>query len=522
MSKTFYIIMAHADARPTVLRHLPYWRHNAGTGPILLFFPIDATLNVDGCEHLAYGRRGHHGPESIQRFRFLLKHLVSRASAYDRVIIHEYDSICISPRFPETPENVVCANAFFNRDQDPRFTEKMYTHPPLVIPLPFLQRIVDVMASVPIEVGGYFWDRHFGSLCDRVGIEIVSFCEHTKQGYSKNTIEPEHWPSFKMAVQSGARVFHGIKTPEALNVLRASPWVLHTTGGKDNFIAFSLFGTAEKYFCGMDRNIALAEEHFPEWLVRIYMPDEMCGSEWHKRFEPYVKFNPSGIPPMFARFLIHDSPDCDRFIIRDADSRLSQREVDAVNAWITSGRLLHTMRDHPAHTSFPICGGMWGGQGGKLLGGRSMEHAIRNWIKTRAGAYAGHDPDQKFLADVIYPANKDSMLQHDSFSAKYYAGSKPFPTARPEPKPNEPYFVGEVFDENDQCRQGDRDMILGAEGKLPKPRVPKFGEVWSHDGEPFVVIPANLASDWSKWTFVADNEQAWKEAVTDAVFKEIE
>jgi hypothetical protein len=41
--------------------------------------------------------------------------------------------------------------------------------------------------------------------------------------------------------------------------------------------------------------------------------------------------------------------DVDRFIVRDADSRLNSREKAAVDAWIASGATFPIMRDCFAH-----------------------------------------------------------------------------------------------------------------------------------------------------------------------------
>ena len=46
-------------------------------------------------------------------------------------------------------------------------------------------------------------------------------------------------------------------------------------------------------------------------------------------------------------------------ISRDADSRLSLREKEAVEKWINSDKDFHIMRDHPHHY-YPILGGTWG------------------------------------------------------------------------------------------------------------------------------------------------------------------
>jgi hypothetical protein len=60
---------------------------------------------------------------------------------------------------------------------------------------------------------------------------------------------------------------------------------------------------------------------------------------------------------MFWRFLVADDPTVDRYIIRDADSRLNMREKLAIDEWIASGKKIHILRDHPNHGDFPISGG---------------------------------------------------------------------------------------------------------------------------------------------------------------------
>ena len=49
-------------------------------------------------------------------------------------------------------------------------------------------------------------------------------------------------------------------------------------------------------------------------------------------------------------------PQVDLFMSRDLDSVPTQREADAVEEWLRSGKTLHVMRDHPSHT-FPMLGG---------------------------------------------------------------------------------------------------------------------------------------------------------------------
>ena len=67
----------------------------------------------------------------------------------------------------------------------------------------------------------------------------------------------------------------------------------------------------------------------------------------------------SNIFAMNWRFFPTLDPQVDILLSRDLDSRISQREVDAVTEWLESEKPVHVMRDHPGHDT-PMLGGMWG------------------------------------------------------------------------------------------------------------------------------------------------------------------
>jgi hypothetical protein len=113
---------------------------------------------------------------------------------------------------------------------------------------------------------------------------------------------------------------------------------------------------------------------------------------------------------------------CSRYVIRDIDSRLSEREKSAVDEWIVSEKKFHVMRDHPAHGVFPMNGGMWGGTRGaipqleELLTGQKLKDTNMT--------------DMNFLNDFVWKIAKKSVYQHDSFFCKMFGGGYPFSTKR--------------------------------------------------------------------------------------------
>ena len=51
-----------------------------------------------------------------------------------------------------------------------------------------------------------------------------------------------------------------------------------------------------------------------------------------------------------------DDPHVQWFIVRDADSRLIDRDATAVDAWMKEGSAAHCERDHPSHGEYSLSG----------------------------------------------------------------------------------------------------------------------------------------------------------------------
>ena len=96
----------------------------------------------------------------------------------------------------------------------------------------------------------------------------------------------------------------------------------------------------------------------------------------------------------------------DRYIIRDADSRLNARDRLAVEEWIESKKPVHILRDHVNHCN-TINGGMWGGVMGALP---SIAEHIMDW-KDRDQYLA----DINFLDSQVWQRVMDNHIAHDSY-----------------------------------------------------------------------------------------------------------
>jgi protein O-GlcNAc transferase len=127
-------------------------------------------------------------------------------------------------------------------------------------------------------------------------------------------------------------------------------------------------------------------------------------------------------------------------IVRDTDSRISEREIYAVEEWMASGKGFHIMRDHPWH-KFPILGGMWGIRKGVIP---NLKELINSF-----NVQNSYGTDYQFLAAKVLPLVQNNMMVHDEF----YDG-KPFPTQRSRLE-----FVGKVYDSQENTVTEHEDAL---------------------------------------------------------------
>lgn len=194
------------------------------------------------------------------------------------------------------------------------------------------------------------------------------------------------------------------------------------TSGK-NVISFSLWGDVYMYLQGAIENAKLAAQLYPGWECRFYHDDSvpevaLMRLKNHGARLISVTGTLANVHGGMWRFAAAIDPTVKHFIVRDADGRLNDRDVNAVSAWLESGKPFHIMRDHPYHTDL-ILAGMWGGTAGCLPGMIDMANSLY-------GGQTSRWNDQLFLAGSIWPLVCDDCLIHDSFYHQGFKG-EPFP-----------------------------------------------------------------------------------------------
>ncbi len=197
--------------------------------------------------------------------------------------------------------------------------------------------------------------------------------------------------------------------------------------GQHNVITFSLWGAKRRYLWGALDNLLAAQQLYPTWQVRIYL-DDTVPTPWQQALQTLgarLLPQPAGQTlrqRLCWRFLAASDPGVHRFLVRDIDSVVNERECAAVSAWVASGKHFHVMRDWWTHTD-PMLAGLWGGVAGVLppLHGLLTEY--------KSAAMETPNIDQWFLRDMVWPLVREHCLVHDRcFSMP---GSLPWPTPTP-------------------------------------------------------------------------------------------
>ena len=112
-------------------------------------------------------------------------------------------------------------------------------------------------------------------------------------------------------------------------------------------ITFSLFGDNPLYCVGAVENARLAKEIYPDWKARFYVAQDVPSmyldaiEEYDAEIIHCEKKN--AYDGLNWRFRPLYDPSVEFWISRDADSRLSWREKNAVDEWLVSGKTAHSI-----------------------------------------------------------------------------------------------------------------------------------------------------------------------------------
>ena len=128
--------------------------------------------------------------------------------------------------------------------------------------------------------------------------------------------------------------------------------------------SFCIYGNQRKYCFGLYENLLIIQDKFSDAKIFIYVSGQNVPDTYIELYESFPNtklfFNPSQENMVDRFFALDDAdPEIDIMIVRDADSRIHQRDIWCINDFIKSDFICHTIRDHAGHHR-PIMGGLWG------------------------------------------------------------------------------------------------------------------------------------------------------------------
>lgn len=184
------------------------------------------------------------------------------------------------------------------------------------------------------------------------------------------------------------------------------------------YFSFSLYGSKKMYTKGMIENANILTKRFPNAIIQIYICDDVPTDIINTLKEiPSVTIiytlRKEKCLNMFDRFHAIDELDCDIMFVRDADSRVHERDIACIEDFIKSDKSLHIIRDHHYHRT-QILGGLWGIC--KSVLSEPIKITIQNWLKNKVIDNRG--TDQIFLHETIYKLFKNDAMIHDRY--KFY------------------------------------------------------------------------------------------------------
>lgn len=184
------------------------------------------------------------------------------------------------------------------------------------------------------------------------------------------------------------------------------------------------------YYYGLLQNIAIVREYFPDFSVYVYRG--VCDPSWTLEGVHVMETGATGPINMFHRILPLTFADIG--FIRDADSRITERDRWCINEFLKSDKSYHIIRDHALHRS-RIMGGLFGWK-------KPMTLSIPFGVQALYGA------DEAFLRDSVYPLILQDTLIHTNISAFEREQTNPIEL----PQKDAYDFIGNVVMADGSCK----------------------------------------------------------------------
>lgn len=172
------------------------------------------------------------------------------------------------------------------------------------------------------------------------------------------------------------------------------------------------------YYDGLLENMTMIRAFYPEWGIYVYLGNDVPTAfvERLGHAGAIVRHTQEVGPiNMIYRFLAIEEPGVELMVVRDADSRIHWKDRWAIDEFVKSPYLAHSIRDCLVHC-IPMLGGTWAlKREANVPIGCCFDH-YKSAHTTLGGAAGIIGKDQAFLNFYIWPRVRHSLLVHTSIS----------------------------------------------------------------------------------------------------------
>jgi len=170
--------------------------------------------------------------------------------------------------------------------------------------------------------------------------------------------------------------------------------------------SFCIYGTERNYYDGLLENIQIIQEYFPEFEIYVYKG--ICDPTWVFENCKIIETGKAGLVNTLYRFL--PLSEVDIGFVRDADSRITERDRWCISEFLKSSKKYHVIRDHYWHKS-RIMGGIFG-----------WKSPCYEKIEIPESDDLIYGFEEIYLSKTIYPLIKSDILVHTNnhaFNGEY-------------------------------------------------------------------------------------------------------
>jgi hypothetical protein len=224
--------------------------------------------------------------------------------------------------------------------------------------------------------------------------------------------------------------------------------------------SYCIYGKHEKYCLGMVKNIEQITTLFPDFEIWITLGNDVP-NDYIQKYKTYknvhlIETAVTGGRLMTFRFFGIDDPTVDIMLVRDADSRFSERDIWCITHFIESEFKMFTIRDHKYHLR-EIMGGQCGIKK-QLEGEITLREHYNEHVKSCADLDY-YNNDQDFISKILYYPYKKDIIVYTSTQQFSEEVICPIPILRK----NDKDFCGNVVEFDDNKNEY---VIFNVNGKI--------------------------------------------------------